>query len=133
MNRRVGTQVERAHSSPQAEDGAARPGARRPEARSQIPSTLFSRPARLGQLVVASLIEQIVSGAYPEGSSLPPEPVLCQDFNVSRSVIRESVKLLEEKGLVVARQGQGTTVLAVDRWGLLDPLVLDAFIRNDRS
>ena len=98
-----------------------------------IPSLLRSRPARLGQLVVSSLIEQIVSGRYPAGSSLPAEPVLCHDLKVSRSVIRESVKLLEEKGLVVVKQGQGTTVLPVDHWSLLDPLVLDAFIRNDHS
>jgi DNA-binding FadR family transcriptional regulator len=31
---------------------------------------------------------------------------------VSRSVIRESVKVLEQKGLVRVRQGQGTTVTA---------------------
>jgi DNA-binding FadR family transcriptional regulator len=119
--------------------GSAADGNRRPAGAdgagdgATVPSTLLSRPARLGQLVVAALIEQIVSGRFPEGASLPPEPVLCQDFNVSRSVIRESVKLLEEKGLVVARQGQGTTVLPIDQWGLLDPLVLDAFIRNDRK
>jgi DNA-binding FadR family transcriptional regulator len=96
-------------------------------------SSLPSRPARLNHLVVSSLIDEIVSGNLPVGSSLPPEQVLCQDFKVSRSVTRESVKLLEEKGLVVARQGQGTTVQPVDNWSLLDPLVLDAYIRNDRS
>ena len=98
-----------------------------------IQSTLLARPARLGQLVVSSLIEQIVSGSLPAGAPLPAEPVLCKEFNVSRSVIRESLRLLEEKGLVVIRQGQGTTVQPVDQWTMLDPLVLDAFIRNDRS
>jgi DNA-binding FadR family transcriptional regulator len=98
-----------------------------------IPSTLLARPARLGQLVVLSLIDQVVSGRLPAGSPLPPEPALCQEFNVSRSVIRESVRTLEEKGLVVARQGQGTTVLPPEEWDLVDPLVLEAFIRNDRS
>ena len=56
------------------------------------------RPARLGEAVVASLIDRIVSRTLPPGSSLPAEPVLCQDYSVSRSVIRESLKLLEEKG-----------------------------------
>jgi len=99
---------------------------------STLPS-LPSRPARLSHLVVASLINEIVSGNLPAGSSLPPEQILCQDFKVSRSVTRESIKLLEEKGLVVARQGQGTTVQPVENWSLLDPLVLDAYIHNDRS
>jgi DNA-binding FadR family transcriptional regulator len=94
---------------------------------------LPARPARLNHLVVASLIDGIVSGNLPEGSILPPEQVMCQDFKVSRSVIRESVKLLEEKGLVIARQGQGTTVQPVANWSLLDPLILEAYIRNDRS
>ena len=97
------------------------------------PSSLPSRPARLNEIVVASLIDEIVSGNLPVGSSLPPEQVLCQDYRVSRSVTRESIKLLEEKGLVVARQGQGTTVQPVGSWNLLDPLVLDAYIRGDRS
>ena len=99
-------------------------------------STSFSlpeRPGRLNEIVVFSLINEVVSGNLAVGSSLPPEQILCEDFKVSRSVVRESVKLLEEKGLVVARQGQGTTVQPVDHWNLLDPLVLDAYIRNDRS
>src|ERR1039458_10519756 len=78
-------------------------------------------------------MDQIIAGSLSTGFSLPPEPELCQEFKVSRAVVRESVKLLEEKGLVVARQGQGTNVQPVDQWNLLDPLVLDAYIRNDRS
>ena len=104
-----------------------------PEERVTIPSSFQSRPTRLSYLVISSLMDQIISGSLSTGFSLPPEPVLCQDFKVSRSVIRESVKLLEEKGLVVARQGQGTTVQPIDQWNLLDPLVLDAYIRNDQS
>jgi DNA-binding FadR family transcriptional regulator len=95
--------------------------------------SLPERPARLNEVVVSLLIDEVVSGNLSVGSSLPPEQVLCEDLKVSRSVVRESVKLLEEKGLVVARQGQGTTVQPVDNWNLLDPLVLDAYIRNDRS
>ena len=98
-----------------------------------VGSPLLARPARLGHIVVSSLIEGIASGRFPAGSALPPEPALCQEFNVSRSVVRESVKLLEEKGLVLAKQGQGTNVLPPDRWNLLDPEVLAAFIRNDHS
>jgi DNA-binding FadR family transcriptional regulator len=97
------------------------------------PLSLPARPARLNHIVVSSLIDEVVSGNLSVGSSLPPEQILCEDFKVSRSVVRESIKLLEEKGLIVARQGQGTTVQPVDHWNLLDPLVLDAYIRNDRS
>ena len=39
-------------------------------------------------------------------------------------MIREGLKLLEERGLVRVEQGRGTTVQARDAWNLLDPTVL---------
>lgn len=54
-------------------------------------------------------------------------------FGVSRTVIRESMRSLEEKGLAQIRQGQGTTVGPAEGWNLLDPVVLDAAIRNDKQ
>lgn len=94
---------------------------------------LPKRPARLGEVVVSDLLDRIVSGELPQLSTLPNEPALCEAFGVSRTVIRESVKLLEEKGLVHVRQGQGTTVAPGDDWNLLDPLVLEASIRHDHQ
>jgi DNA-binding FadR family transcriptional regulator len=92
---------------------------------------LAGRPPRLSVVVVQVLVEGIVSGRYPSGSLLPPEPMLCQSFDVSRSVVREALKALEEKGLVRARQGHGTTVTPPDEWNLLDPILLEATIRAD--
>jgi len=91
------------------------------------------RPARLGTAVLSTIIDNIVTGALPPDSTLPTERELCEAFGVSRSVIRESVKVLEEKGLVRVRQGQGTTVTGRGQWNLLDPLVLDASIRYDET
>ncbi|MFD0658676.1 FadR/GntR family transcriptional regulator [Thermocatellispora tengchongensis] len=62
---------------------------------------------------------------------MPTEPALCETFDVSRTTIREAVKVLEEKGLVRARQGSGTTVTEEDDWNLLDPMVLSATVRHD--
>jgi DNA-binding FadR family transcriptional regulator len=95
--------------------------------------SIARRPARLSVVVVDALLEGIVSGRYPSGTLLPPEPVLCQSFDVSRSVVREATKVLEEKGLAHARQGHGTTISPPDEWNLLDPAVLDATIRADDS
>ncbi|MFF6881386.1 MULTISPECIES: FCD domain-containing protein [unclassified Streptomyces] len=89
------------------------------------------RPARLAQAVTETLTDSIVSGAIPPGSILPVEPELCETFGVSRITVREAVKSLEAKGLVLARQGYGTTVTPPEEWNLLDPVVLAATVQHD--
>ena len=89
--------------------------------------------ARLGVAVVAELVEIIVTGQLKEGDLLPPEGPLSEHFGVSRTVLRESVKRLEEKGLVIVSQGRGTQVQAPGYWNMLDPVVLSALIDNDES
>src|SRR5689334_23308752 len=69
------------------------------------------RSGRLGDTVVTYLVDRIVAGEYEVDSALPTEPELCEEFGVSRTVVRESIKLLEEKGLVRATPGRGTRVL----------------------
>lgn len=91
------------------------------------------RPANLAKAVTAELVERIVRGVHPPGTSLPPEPVLGEAFSVSRTVIREAVKVLQEKGLVQVRQGAGTTVTQPTTWNMLDELVLGAVIAEDET
>ena len=64
---------------------------------------------------------------------LPPEIELSAHFGVSRTVIRESIKRIEEKGLVAVVQGSGTTVRAREFWNVLDPVVLQVMLENDAS
>jgi DNA-binding FadR family transcriptional regulator len=89
--------------------------------------------ARLGVVVVADLVEAIVTGQVKPGELLPPEGPLAEQFGVSRTVIRESVKRLEEKGLVTVAQGRGTQVTPFSSWNVLDPVVLSALVDNDAS
>jgi len=89
------------------------------------------RPPRLATAVVEDLVDRIVGGALSVGSALPIEPVLCEMFAVSRTVVREAVKSLEAMRLVTVQQGLGTTVRDAEDWDLLDPVVLAAFIRHD--
>jgi DNA-binding FadR family transcriptional regulator len=91
------------------------------------------RPANLAAAVTAELVQRVVGGGYLPGDTLPPEPVLCETFSVSRTVIREAVKILQEKGLVRVRQGAGTTVTERSQWNMLDELVLAATIAEDES
>lgn len=89
--------------------------------------------ARLGVAVVHDLVNAIVTGEIASGESLPPEVPLSQHFGVSRTVIRESVKRIEEKGLVTVVQGRGTQVQPSSSWNILDPVVLSALVENDDS
>jgi DNA-binding FadR family transcriptional regulator len=89
--------------------------------------------ARLGVAVVSDLVARIVTGEFEEDELLPPEQQLCDHFGVSRTVLRESVKRLEEKGLVVVAQGRGTQVTRSGSWNMLDPVVLSALIDHDDS
>jgi DNA-binding FadR family transcriptional regulator len=89
------------------------------------------RPGRLGAVVLEEIAHGIISGTYPEGTVLPREPTLCEQFGFSRTVIREGLKLLEERGLVRVEQGRGTTVQPRHSWNLLDPLVIRIALEYD--
>lgn len=73
--------------------------------------------------MVESLGEAIVTGEY-DARPFPTEADLAKQFGASRSVTREAVKMLTAKGLLRARQRQGTSVEPEAYWNLLDPEVL---------
>lgn len=89
--------------------------------------------SRLGVAVVHDLVTAIVTGEIREQSMLPIESELTAHFGVSRTVIRESIKRVEEKGLVSVVQGSGTTVRPREWWNVLDPVVLQVMLENDAS
>jgi GntR family transcriptional regulator len=73
------------------------------------------RPARLErktltEVAVESLRQAIAAGDYSPGSQLPTEAELVALLGVSRTVVREALRALEEGGLVARRQGVGTFV-----------------------
>ena len=64
--------------------------------------------------------EQIVAGHYAPGHSIPPEATLCETLGVSRTVVREAVKSLVAKGLIVTGPKLGTRVLDPEHWNWFD-------------
>lgn len=68
--------------------------------------------------------EAIVAGRHLPGTAIPPEPTLCDEFGVSRTVVREAVKSLVAKGLLVTGPKLGTRVLPSDGWNWFDPDVV---------
>jgi DNA-binding FadR family transcriptional regulator len=82
-----------------------------------------SRP-RVHQDVVATLGRRILSGDLAPGHSLPNTVQLSDDLGVSRSALREAIKVLSAKGLLEVRPRTGTRVRGRDNWNLMDPEVL---------
>ncbi|HEX7638699.1 MAG TPA: FadR/GntR family transcriptional regulator, partial [Burkholderiaceae bacterium] len=66
----------------------------------------------------------ILAGELAPGERLPAEGELLQAYEVSRPVLREAVRVLAAKGLVVSRQRAGAIVRPRSEWHLLDPDVL---------
>jgi DNA-binding FadR family transcriptional regulator len=87
-------------------------------------ATPGKRP-RVQKNVTAAIGADICIGRYPERTPLPRESDLCELYGVSRTVIRESLKILGTKGLVFSRPRIGTLVCDKDDWNLLDPQILE--------
>ncbi|WDL98435.1 GntR family transcriptional regulator [Alicyclobacillus sp. ALC3] len=56
------------------------------------------------------LLNMIQDGLYPEGSKFPTEPILAQQLGISRSTLRQALRLLIEDGVLEARRGVGNFV-----------------------
>jgi len=71
-------------------------------------------PGNLTQRVVAAIHTLVDEQRLRTGDRLPPERELAQMFGVSRPVLREAVKVLEARGTLVVRHGQGVFVRIPD-------------------
>jgi len=83
--------------------------------------------------IVESLGMDIVRGKYNDDNPFPTEAELCAQYDSSRSVLREAVKMLTSKGLLSARPRKGTKVRDEENWNLLDPSVLRWLLERDFS
>jgi len=96
-----------------------------PAARRDEKTAAPERRPRVRRNVTAAIAEDICANRYPAGTLLPRENDLCDFHGVSRTVIRESLKVLESKGLVRGKPRIGTTVCDKDEWNILDQDVLE--------
>ena len=87
-------------------------------------SSLFQTVSkqRLVDRVVADIQDLIIQGKLAVGAKLPPERELAELFGVSRTVIREAVRILVTKGLLESKHGIGTMVRQGTRDQLVEPL-----------
>src|SRR5512132_593428 len=64
----------------------------------------------LTEIALQELRQAILGGTFRPGSQLPTEAELCEMLGVSRTVVREALRVLEDDGLVARRHGVGTFV-----------------------
>lgn len=72
---------------------------------------------------VEQIEDLILKGVLESGDRLPAERVLAEQMQVSRPVLRDALKILEERRLIEARQGGGTFVC-----DLIGPIFSDAIV-----
>lgn len=70
----------------------------------------LGRRKTLSDQLYGKILEQIVAGALREGDKLPSEHTLSAAFGVSRPVVREALRRLQDDGLIEARRGVGSFV-----------------------
>jgi GntR family transcriptional regulator len=64
------------------------------------------------EAIARQLIEDIRSGVYPVGTQLPPEVLLSQQLKASRHTVRQALKTLTDRGLIVRRASSGSMIIA---------------------
>lgn len=79
------------------------------------------------------LIAEIVTGALEPGDQLAREVDLAERFDVSRGVARETIRALEERGMITVRHGRGASVNEATSWNVFDPDVLGVLLETDRK
>jgi len=66
---------------------------------------------RVFEQVAEQIEKRILDGELRNGDRLPTERELAEQFQVSRTAVREAMKILAQKGLVAMRPGRGTIVI----------------------
>lgn len=79
-----------------------------------------SLPTGATKTVVELLGRRIANDEYRQGHIMPTEPELAVSLGVSRTTVRDAIKVLSGKGLVKTARRYGTRVRPIEEWNLLD-------------
>ena len=95
--------------------------------------TAIARKSNLSHQVTQELGKAIVCGDFDADSSFPTEAELCEQFGVSRTAVREAVKMLSAKGLVSSKPRQGIRIMPEEDWNILDSDLLKWSLESQPS
>ncbi|MBS9426119.1 FadR/GntR family transcriptional regulator [Photorhabdus caribbeanensis] len=85
----------------------------------------------LSYLLAEKIGQQILSGVYKAETILPGEIELSEQFNVSRTSVREAIKILAAKGILLPRPRIGTRIMPTIHWNFLDQDLLKWWMNRD--
>ena len=88
--------------------------------------TSKARGKSLHVVVAQDIGARILRGEFAPGTLLPNEAEWCRVYKVSRTAVREAIKTLSGKGMILSRPKIGSRVEPRTSWNLLDRDVLDA-------
>jgi GntR family transcriptional repressor for pyruvate dehydrogenase complex len=86
--------------------------------------TQVEREPTLPDKVTRLLLDRVMNGALPSGTKLPSERELADQLGVSRTVVREAVRMLQAKGVLDVRSGGGARVAELDASLVGEPMKL---------
>lgn len=87
----------------------------------------------LSQEIERHIEKAILDKQFPPGSKLPTEKILCEQFGVSRTALREALQMLSARGLVYIRKGSGTYVNEYESANVTKPMSLYLELNFDKD
>lgn len=84
-------------------------------------------------VIYEELKQHIINGDYQVGDSIPPEPELQKQYNVSRITVRHAIQLLVDEGYIQRIHGVGTIVISQKESLQLQTLLSFSEENNGRS
>lgn len=85
------------------------------------------------QKIIAEIRDSLIKGTLEPGDRLPSESKLIESFGVSRTAVREAMKILAAIGVVEIRRGDGTFITTDPTNKALDPLEFSLIINRGTS
>jgi len=96
---------------------------------------VFDTPVKHGSvvnMVVNRIKEALINQDLKPGDYLPTENVLMQKLGVSKTSIREAIKMLQALGVLEMKRGQGTRIRTSSNGDMIDPLIFQLILQDSQ-
>ena len=80
--------------------------------------------------VVERIKQALIDREYRPGDFLPSEPELAQSLGVSKTTVREAIKMFQAMGVLEVRRGQGTVVCEKPGNDIISPMILQLILHD---